>query len=170
MSHAILVIVNRTSVMLYVLVLGAALALTPVQALAANNDLDEDSVNDKVDNCIPRSGTEIDRLAARNVRVHGVQMDTDADNFGNRCDPDYDNDGIVGFSDFGILVRLAGAVDTDRHPEETTKMAWDTWVEIDGILVTPALADHNADGRVDMEDLVDMMGRWGSAPGPSNTQ
>jgi hypothetical protein len=163
-------IANRISVKFYALVFGAALALTPVQVLAADNDLDDDAVIDKMDNCVPRSGEEIDRLAAQNFRVHGVQTDTDDDGFGNRCDSDYDNDGIVGFSDFGILSRLAGAVDTDRHGGEVTRMAWDTVFEMDGILVTPEMADHNDDGRVDVEDFNILLEGWGLPPGPSNTQ
>jgi hypothetical protein len=170
MSSAISMIANRISVKFYALVFGAALALTPVQALAVNNDLDDDAVNDKMDNCVPWSEDEFDRLAAQNFRVRGVQTDTDDDGFGNRCDCDYDNDGIVGLSDFGILAKLAGSVDTDRHGGEKTKMAWDTEIEMNGIIVTPAMADHNDDGRVDEEDFLILLDGFGFPPGPSNTQ
>jgi len=170
MNQVISMIANRTSVKFYALVLGAALALTPVQALATNNDIDVDSVNDKIDNCIPESGGEIDRLAAQNPRVHGVQPDTDDDGFGNRCDFDYDNNGIVGFSDFGILIKVGGAVDQERHPGEETTMAWDTVIDVDGLLVTPELVDYNADGRVNKEDLDALLLGWGDPPGPSNAQ
>ena len=152
MSQVISKIANRTSVKFYALVLGAALALTPVQALATNNDIDVDSVNDKIDNCIPESGGEIDRLAAQNPRVRGVQPDADGDGFGTRCDADYDNNGIVGFSDFGLFAQVAGAVDTDRWPGETPEsdldIAWGEEAYVNGILVTPELMDHNDDGLV----------------------
>jgi hypothetical protein len=164
------VIANRISVKFYALVFGAALALTPVQVLAANNDLDDDAVNDKMDNCVPWSADEFDRLAAQNFRVRGVQMDTDDDGFGNRCDSDYDNSGIVGYPDFLIIAGLFGAVDTDRHGGEETKMAWDAVFEMNGILVTPEMADHNDDGRVDVEDFNILLEGWGLPPGPSNTQ
>jgi hypothetical protein len=170
MSPVISIIANRISMKFYALVFGAALALTPVQVLATNNDLDDDAVNDNVDNCVPWSMDEFDRLAAQNFRVHGVQMDTDGDNFGNRCDSDYDNDGVVGISDFGILSWLAGAVDTDRHGGEETTMAWDTVIEINGTFATPEMADHNDDGRVDDEDFFILVDGFGFPPGPSNTQ
>ena len=170
MSPVISMIANRISVKFYVLVFGAALALTPVQVLAANNDLDDDAVIDKLDNCVPWSADEFDRLAAQNFRVRGVQTDTDGDGFGNRCDSDYDNDGIVDLSDYGILAQLAGAVDTDRHGGEETRMAWDTVFEANGILVTPEVADHNDDGRVDAEDFLIFLDGWGLPPGPSNTR
>ena len=160
---------NRISVKFYALVFGAALALTPVQVLAANNDLDDDDVIDKLDNCVPRSGDEIDPLSAQNFRVRGVQTDTDDDGFGNRCDSDYDNDGVVGLSDFGTFTRLSGSVDTDRHGGET-RMAWDTVFEWNGVFVTPELADHNDDGRVDEEDFFILLDGFGLPPGPSNTR
>ena len=169
MSPVISIIANRISVKFYALVFGAALALTPVQVLAADNDLDDDAVIDKMDNCVPWSEDPDDRLAAQNFRVRGVQTDTDGDGFGNRCDSDYDNDGIVGLSDFGILTKLAGAVDTDRHGGET-RMDWDTEFEMNGILVTPEMADHNDDGRVDYKDFDILLDGWGFPPGPSNTQ
>jgi hypothetical protein len=170
MSPVISIIANRISVKFYALVFGAALALTPVQVLAANNDLDDDAVIDKMDNCVPWSADEFDRFAAQNPRVRGVQTDTDGDGFGNRCDSDYDNSGVVGFPDFLIFAALFGAVDTDRHGGEETKMAWDTVFEMKGILLTPELADHNDDGRVDVEDFNILLEGWGLPPGPSNTQ
>ena len=160
------VIANRISVKFYTLVFGAALALTLVQVLATDNDLDDDDVIDKMDNCVPWSDDEFDRLAAQNFRVRGVQADTDGDGFGNRCDSDYDNDGIVGYSDFGIISKLAGSVDTDRHGGEETRMAWDTVFEVNGILVTPELADHNDDGRVDEEDFFILLDGFGFPPRP----
>jgi hypothetical protein len=171
MSPVISMIANRISVKFYALVFGAALALTPVQVLAADNDLDDDAVNDKMDNCVPWPGADTDQLVAwQNFRVRGVQTDTDDDGFGNRCDSDYDNDGIVGWSDFGILARLGGAVDQERHGREKTTMAWDYVFEMNGILVTPEMADHNDDGRVDVEDFNILLEGWGLPPGPSNTQ
>ena len=170
MSPVISILANRISVTSYALVLGAALALTPVQALAADNDLDDDAVIDKMDNCVPWSADEFDRLAAQNPRVRGVQTDTDGDGFGNRCDADYDNNGIVGYSDYGILSRLFGAVDTDRHGGEETIPAWDAVIPMNGILVTPEMADHNDDGRVDVEDFFILLDLFGFPPGPSNTQ
>jgi hypothetical protein len=160
----------RTSVKFSAIVLAAALALTPVSALATNNDLDGDSVNDKIDNCIPRSETASDLLSARNPRANGVQADTDGDGFGNRCDCDYDNNGIVGYSDFGIFSIVAGAVDQSRHPGEPTTVAWTDVFDANGTAVTPEMVDHNADGRVNQEDLDDLLNGFGYSPGPSNAK
>jgi hypothetical protein len=46
------------------------------------------------------------------------QVDTDGDLCGNRCDADYDNDGIVGFSDFGQF-GLAFGKSTDLEKDHT---------------------------------------------------
>ncbi len=180
MSQVISKIANRTSVKFYALVLGAALALTPVAALAAPSvhvdaqstiDLDDDTVRDVEDNCIPRSGTEIDRLAAQNPRVRGVQTDTDGDGFGNRCDCDFDNNDVVGMADLGLFTQVAGAVDTDRWPGETPEsdldIAWGEEAYVGTILVTPELMDHTGDGRVNLADLNVLLDGWGGAPGPS---
>ena len=173
MSQVISKIANRTSVKFYALVLGAALALTPVAALATDNDLDDDGVNDKIDNCIPWSDFPSDRDAAYNPRTHGSgQPDTDKDGFGNRCDCDFNNDDVVDLADVGFLTQVAGAVDTDRYPGETSEnyldLAWGEETTVDGILVTPELMDHNADGRVDVLDLNILMGSLGHKPGPSS--
>ena len=173
MSQVISKIANRTSVKFYALVLGAALALTPVAALATDNDLDDDGVNDKIDNCIPWSDFPSDRDAAYNPRTNGSgQPDTDQDGFGNRCDCDFNNDDVVGLADVGFFTQVAGAVDTYRHPGETSEnyldLAWGEETTVDGILVTPELMDHNADGRVDVLDYFILVDGFGLRPGPSS--
>ena len=52
-------------------------------------DLDEDRIFDKEDNCIGVSNP--------------LQLDTDGDLYGNACDGDLDNDGQVGPSDIGVF-------------------------------------------------------------------
>ena len=72
-----------------------ALLLWGVAAQAA--DFDGDGVDDSNDNC----------LEVQNIG----QDDTDADDCGNLCDADYDNDGVVGYSDlfeFGPAFGNAG--------------------------------------------------------------
>lgn len=173
MSQVISKIANRTSVKFYALVLGAALALTPVAALATDNDLDDDGVNDKIDNCIPWSDFPSDRDAAYNPRTLGSgQPDTDKDGFGNRCDCDFNNDGIVGLYDVGLFTQVVGAVDTDRYQGETSvnylDLLWGEETTVQGILVTPELMDHNDDGRVDVEDYFILVDGFGHGPGPSS--
>lgn len=56
-----------------------------VLASGVPQDTDGDGHDDQVDNCrqIPNAD----------------QRDTDGDDFGNACDPDFNNDGIINFSD-----------------------------------------------------------------------
>ncbi|NND61311.1 MAG: hypothetical protein HKN49_13720, partial [Gammaproteobacteria bacterium] len=49
------------------------------------SDLDGDGIVNSADNCTEHANPS--------------QTDTDGDNFGNRCDPDLNNDGIVNFAD-----------------------------------------------------------------------
>jgi hypothetical protein len=62
-------------------------------------DEDDDGVNDDLDNC--------------REYVNPNQRDSDNDGYGNWCDPDYDNNGIVNFGDFIRLVRAWGSDDFD---------------------------------------------------------
>jgi hypothetical protein len=61
--------------------------LVPAISIAQNPDEDIDGVSDENDNC--------SRV------INWGQDDSDNDDCGNLCDADYDNDGIVGFTDFG---------------------------------------------------------------------
>ena len=45
--------------------------------------------------------------------VNPNQRDSDNDGYGNWCDPDYDNNGIVNFGDFIRFVRAWGSDDFD---------------------------------------------------------
>jgi hypothetical protein len=57
-----------------------------------SSDFDLDGVVDELDNCSETPNTE--------------QDDTDGDGCGNLCDADYDQNGVVGFGDFGIFAEL----------------------------------------------------------------
>jgi hypothetical protein len=68
-----------------------ALLLWGTPALAGpQTDTDGDGWIDTEDNC-----SEV---------ANPAQDDTDGDDCGNICDADYDNNGVVGFSDFGQFV------------------------------------------------------------------
>jgi hypothetical protein len=91
------------------------------------SDGDGDRVPDDADNCL--------------TLANPLQTDTDADCFGNRCDPDFDQDGTVGIPDFGFL---NGAM-TTYDPE----------------------ADLDSDGDVDADDRAILNAFMGQGPGPS---
>lgn len=63
-------------------------AVAPLIAISGN-DIDMDGVPDTTDNC--------------REEVNADQRDTDADGFGNICDPDLNNDLVVNFEDFGLI-------------------------------------------------------------------
>lgn len=66
-------------------------------------DTDNDGVADSVDNCTLRPNTD--------------QRDTNNDGYGNACDPDTNNDGIVAFGDYAawppFFNTVCGDVDQD---------------------------------------------------------
>ena len=89
-------------------------------------DSDGDGVADDLDNC-----TDV---------VNPGQNDTDADGFGNICDPDYNNDGIVNVIDLGLLKQAFFSADSN--------------------------IDLNGDGVVNAIDLGILKSFFFQAPGP----
>jgi len=69
------------------------------------------------------------------------QRDTDGDGYGNLCDPDLTNDGLINFADLAAFKAVYGGIDAD--------------------------ADFNGDGIVDDGDLDILRSMFGGAPGPS---
>ena len=67
----------------------AALAATPTPTPPP--DADGDGIVDTADNCIP--------VNPNGASANPAQDDTDGDFCGNVCDPDFDQDGVVGFAD-----------------------------------------------------------------------
>ena len=96
-------------------------------------DRDRDGVCDDSDNC----------LAVWNPD----QIDADADGYGNRCDADYDGDGIVGAQDVSLLRRALERSKGDPDYQ--------------------ALADHDSNDRVDWADALFCARELGRRPGPS---
>lgn len=90
-------------------------------------DADSDTVSDYQDNCTLEANTD--------------QLDTDGDNYGNRCDPDFDDNLSVDFSDLAYLKSMFFTSDAD--------------------------ADLNADGQVDFADLAILKSMFFGPPGPS---
>lgn len=100
---------------------------TNVIITGSDTDIDDDGVLDVVDNC-----TEI---------FNPLQRDTDDDGFGNYCDPDFDNNGIINFIDLSYLTM--------------------------NFLTDDALADLTGDGVVNNEDLAILSSMIFGPPGPS---
>jgi hypothetical protein len=90
-------------------------------------DADCDTIQDAADNCTLVPNTE--------------QTDSDGDNFGNACDADLNNDGVVNGLDVGPFVSQFGTVGPG--------------------------ADFNSDGVVNGLDVGPFVDMFGQAPGPS---
>lgn len=91
------------------------------------DDTDGDGVADSVDNC--------------SAVANADQRDTNGDGYGNVCDPDLNNDGVVNAVDLGVLRAVFFAADAD--------------------------ADLNGDGVVNAIDLGAMRATFFLPPGPS---
>jgi hypothetical protein len=90
-------------------------------------DTDGDGIVDSLDNCT--------------FVANDAQYDSDGDNYGNMCDGDLNNDGIVNFFDFGLFKQVFGTTDAD--------------------------ADFNGDGIVNFFDFGLFKQMFGTQPGPS---
>jgi len=99
-------------------------------------DSDEDGIPDVADNCTLVANGPDDV-----VPPEPAQNDTDMDGYGNRCDADLNNDGLVTVADF---LMLRDALNTD-----------------DGD------ADLNGDGAVTVTDFLILRGSLNQPPGPS---
>jgi hypothetical protein len=102
-------------------------SITNKTVLAAALDTDGDTVPDALDNCTLIANTD--------------QRDTDGDNYGNMCDGDLNDDGIVNFFDFGLFKTHFGTIEPD--------------------------ADFNGDGIVNFFDFGLFKQMFGKQPGLS---
>ncbi|HEY5656781.1 MAG TPA: hypothetical protein VIY27_03240, partial [Myxococcota bacterium] len=69
-------------------------------------DSDCDNIADAVDNCLMVPNGTVGQPAG----AIAAQCDTDGDGYGNACDPDISNDGIVGGPDYGPVTANFGGV------------------------------------------------------------
>ena len=96
-------------------------------------DWDNDGWTDAADNCT--------------VASNSAQTDVDADGFGNACDGDFTNNGMVGLQDFSIMRRVFGSAA--------------------GSPGFDPIADMDGDGIVDIIDFARWLSGFGDPPGPS---
>ena len=104
--------------------------------LSEESDLDGDGTPDNLDNCILVANGPLIPDAGGNI-----QRDTDADGYGNICDPDLDNDLSVNAADLEIFKPLYFSNEPD--------------------------ADFDGNGTVGASDLAIMKIMFFKAPGPS---
>jgi len=102
---------------------------------SAGPDSDGDGIPDACDNCTMVSNAD--------------QADSNGDGYGNRCDADLNNDGLVNFADLGLLrqVFLTASTDPNFDPD----------------------ADFNGDGLINFSDLGVIRSGFFAPPGPSGT-
>ena len=98
-------------------------------------DGDGDGIQDDMDNC--------------SAEANAGQYDSNQDGYGNICDTDFNNDGVTGGPDFGILVANFGSSEA-----------------VDGEDFN-ADVDPTEDGVVGGPDFGLLVGDFGSGPGPS---
>ncbi len=96
-------------------------------------DTDADGVLDALDNCT--------------MTINPTQLDADQDGYGNICDADLNNSGLVTTADFGILRSVLN--------------------QAAGSSATAAAADLNGSGTVTTADFAILRARLNTAPGPS---
>lgn len=96
-------------------------------AVGIGIDTDNDGVSNGFDNCL--------------IAANADQRDTNADGFGNLCDPDLNNDCAVNFEDLSLLKAVFFGTDAD--------------------------ADFDGDGGVNFSDLAVMKEGFFGPPGPS---
>jgi hypothetical protein len=104
-----------------------SLADMPCPAAGDYTDVDGDEIPDECDNCILVANAE--------------QCDSDADGYGNMCDSDLNNNGVVNTVDLGLFKNV--------------------------FLTADANADFNCNGVVNVVDLGILKLNFLAAPGPS---
>lgn len=118
-----------TRTVLLSLVVSALFLVAPVQA----QDVDGDGVLDVNDNCL--------------TTPNASQTDSNFDGFGNACDADYWNDGLVDDVDFEILANAFGS--SSGSPNFNPDV------------------DFNDDGIIGASDFAFLSSQTGGPPGPS---
>jgi hypothetical protein len=121
-----------------VMITGCAMMLAFGLSLGANagsiTDTDGDGVPDSYDNCSTDANGPMGGACT-------AQQDADLDGYGDFCDQDTNNDGLVGINDVTATVGALGS--------------------------GTQLYDYNCDGLVGVNDVTKAVGALNGPPGPS---
>jgi hypothetical protein len=115
--------------------------------LTINRDTDGDGVLDQDDNCTTVANTLAGNVPGTAPPIPKFQLDSDSDGYGNACDADLNNTGLVTAADF--------AIQRSVFNENATESP------------TAAAADLNGSGQVTAADFGILRGRLNMPPGPS---
>ena len=96
-------------------------------------DTDGDGVQDDLDNCL--------------VKPNASQTDSDRDGWGNACDADYNQDGVCGITEFGLLISAFGT--SEGAPSYI------------------AVIDCDDNRVIGLSDFGCLIAQFGGQPGPS---
>lgn len=124
------------------LMVAGFLGIAPAALAGVCDDADDDGICDWADNC-----TEVQNFDQLNTNAGDPEEDPSKDGFGNACDSDFNNDGIVSWND---VIRLRDALFSNIGDENYD-----------------ADCDANGDGVVGLPDWNHFRARVGTEPGPA---
>lgn len=125
---------GRISVRLCALLIALAVSSAAPALAGSVQDADSDLIPDSFDNCSTTSN------GPNNASNQG---DCDLDGYGNACDADYDQDGVVTGADFGLFLSAFG------FPVGVGNCR-----------------DHDEDGTISGSDFGLFLSQFGGPPGP----
>ena len=116
-----------------------------VLTITVDPDPDGDGIGDPNDNCMLVPNAQTGNVPGTSILLY--QLDSDHDGYGNACDADLNNSGLVTTADFAMLRSVLS--------------------ELSSFSLLSAAADMNGSGTVTASDYALLRARLNTAPGPS---